>query len=250
MITIELLGGARKSFPDGAPQISGDTIGLDEALRRVCAAVPKGAAPLDLKNSLVALNGIDSSALREASVHDGDTITIIPIVHGGQGTRVTSEVLVASLGRGVRADSALVDSLRAEFPRIAIQLLRRKFVLGQSHARRIAGVSIAAARRGSLLAKRMETDMLMRFANTHQISQAISLVGARRGEGAVLVAVGSRFQLDRLESHARPLLKNPVGYGSEQALRRELGITSMHMRAVYSRHALEDILVERAAVLL
>ncbi len=250
MIAIELLGGARKSFPDGPPQISGDANSLDEALRRICAAVPKGAPPLDLKNSLVALNGVDSSALPEASVHDGDTITIIPVVHGGQETRATSEVLVASLGRGVVADSALVDSLRAEFPRIAIQILRRKFVLGPSHARRIAGVSVAAARKDALLAKRLETDILMRFANTHQISQAISRVGARRGEGAILVAVGSRFQLGRLESRAKPLLKNSAGYGSEPALRRELGITATHIRAVDSRHALEDILVERAAVLL
>lgn len=246
---MELLGGARKSFPGGPPDIGGGEIGLDEALRRIRDAVPDGAPRLDLENSLVAINGADSSALRGATVSDGDTITIIPIVHGGQPAR-SRGVLVARLGRAASPGEGLVDSLRAEFPRLAIQVVRRRLVLGESHARRVAGVSLAASRRGALLSRRLETDMLMRFANTPQISQAIRRAGARGAEDAVVVAVGTSRGLEALRARLRAMPRGSARYGSESSLRREFGITAAHLRAVSSPRALEDVLVERAAVLL
>lgn len=249
MITVELLGGARKSFPGGPPDIGPGPIPLDEALRRIGEAVPAGAPRLDLANSLVALNGADSSALRGARVSDGDTVTIIPIVHGGQPAG-RGGVLVARVGRAASPGEALVDSLRAEFPRLAIQVLRRRMVLGESHARRVAQVSLAAARRRALLAQRLESDMLLRFANTLQISQAIRRAGARKAEDAVIVAVGAGRALEALRARAREMPRGSARYGSEASLRREFGITAAHLGAVASARALEDILVERAAVLL
>jgi len=249
LITVELLGAARKSFPGGPPDIGGGGIPLDEALARIRGAVPAGAPRLDLENSLVALNGADSSALRGATVADGDTITIIPIVHGGQGPRARG-VLVARLGRAASPGEGLVDSLRAEFPRLAIQVVRRRMVLGESHARRVAEVSLAASRRGALLSNRLETDMLLRFANTLQISQAIRLAGARKTEDAVIVAAGTARGLEGLRERAGAMPRGSARYGSEASLRAEFGITAAHLRAVGSARALEDILVERAAVLL
>jgi len=249
LITVELLGGARKSFPAGPPDIGCGPIPLDEALRRICEAVPDGAPRLDLPNSLVALNGADSSALRGAAVSGGDTITIIPIVHGGQAAGARG-VLVARVGRAASPGEGLVDSLRAEFPRLAIQVVRRRMVLGESHARRVAQVSLAASRRGALLTRRPEADMLLRFAGTPQISQAIRRAGARPTEDAVIVAAGAGRALEALRARAGAMPRGSARYGSEASLRREFGITAAHLRAVGSARALEDILVERAAVLL
>ena len=57
--------------------------------------------------------------------------------------------------------------------------------------KKIVAISLAARKNGSLLAKKMETDMLLRFAATTQISKAIEHVGAKSDRGFVLLAMGS-----------------------------------------------------------
>ena len=249
MVKIELLGGSRRSFPDGAPDIRADGEALPDVLERLCRSVPDGAPPLDLDSVLVALNGADSSVLRGAVVRDGDTISIIPIVHGGGGLPRNPKVLVLGIRRAAAGDPGLVDSLRAEFPALAVQIVRRRFVMGPSHAKRIVGVSLEAARRRRLLSNRLETDILMRFAGTAQISQAIARAGMRRSEEAVLIAVGTGADAGALRARMRGVSGRLVGGGSERFLRREFGITAAHIGAVSSPRPLEDILVERAVVM-
>ncbi len=247
MIKIELLGGARRSFPDGPPAIDGSGITLGDVLDRLAGAVPAGAPELDYNTMLVALNGADSSALRDAIVHDNDTVSIIPIVHGGRG--VAKNVTVIGLDKGVAADAAFLDTVRSEFPSMAIQIVRQKFVLGERHAKRIADVSQAAARRGCLLSQRLETDILMRFAGTSQISVAIETAGMKRGEGAVLVAVGPKARADALKKRIGGRIVRNGRNANAGFLQHSFRITARHLGAVASPHPLEDILVERAIVL-
>lgn len=247
MINVELLGGARRSFPNGPPVIKGNDIALGDVLDQLASAVPDGAPKLDLGTMLVALNGADSSALRDALVHDSDTVSIIPIVHGGQGT--SKKITIIGLDRSAIRDTAFIDSLRSEFPKLAIQIVRQKFVLGERHASRIASVSLVAARRKKLLSQRLETDILMRFAGTGQISEAIKTAGMTKSENAVLVIVGGSRYLAPLRARIKDHIVRMRTDGNEKFLKRRFGITALHTSAVLSPHPLEDILVERAIVL-
>lgn len=248
MIKIELLGGARRSFPDGAPVIKGNGITLGDVLKQLECAVPDGAPKLDLKIMLVALNGADSTTLHDTLVYDNDTVSLVPIVHGGQGT--PRKITIIGLDRKAVQDISLIDSLRAEFPTLVIQIVRQKFVLGERHANRITSVSLAAARRNRLLSQKLETDILMRFAGTSQISVAIKTAGITKTEGAVLVIIGSSRQVESLRARIRGHIVRMKTDGNAEFLRRRFKITARHLGAVMTPQPLEDILVERAIVLI
>ena len=66
--------------------------------------------------------------------------------------------------------------------------------------KKIVAISLAARKNGSLLAKKLETDMLLRFAATTQISKAIEHVGAKSDRGFVLLAMGSIIRCKKLYS--------------------------------------------------
>ena len=66
--------------------------------------------------------------------------------------------------------------------------------------KKIVAISLAARKNGSLLAKKLETDMLLRFAATTQISKAIEHVGAKSDRGFVLLAMGSIVRCKKLYS--------------------------------------------------
>jgi len=85
LITIKFLGGAKKSF--GTDLITADLseITIRDLLAHLLSVKPKNTLELDTKNILVAVNGVDSSALegQDTILHQGDTVSIIPIIHGG-----------------------------------------------------------------------------------------------------------------------------------------------------------------------
>lgn len=84
MITIRLLGGARKAV--GKPSVSLDknessVSGILSYLQDI-SAEPRLLQP---GNLIVAVNGVDSAALAGADtvVRSGDTVTVVTVVHGG-----------------------------------------------------------------------------------------------------------------------------------------------------------------------
>lgn len=288
MITVRLLGGARKALGSDSVEIDGDSATVGDILDMIESRTSGGLAA---SNVLVAVNGADSSAAggRGAEVRAGDDVAVIPVVHGGAGrrsrraggaagggrqasalvsiaapaprqaggggqTRTVEAYAVRSGGRGGVLPA--LDDLRAEFPGVAIQAVSGRFVLGASHLRRVAAVSIEAERRRTMLARRIETDMLARLAGTSQISEAIGAAG-RDGAAAgtyVVVAVAPAGRLGPLRARLAPLAAPRPALPASNArfLARRFGVTARRASAVAGGGGggggLEDLLVEAAAV--
>lgn len=242
MITVRPVGGAKKLLGGGDIRAeSGITVSaLLEKLQ--------GMAPeLDPANVLVAINGADSSALqgRDTVLRDGDIASIIPVIHGG-----ACSIMIRVAGRNVLAAGARspdLDSLRARHPGLAIQAVSDRFILDRYHLERILYLSLSSARRGCMLSRRMETDLLMRLALTNQISAAIGDAGA--SGPSVVVAIGPRRGLERLRAELRGQALPIFSRDNSAFLARRFKITKRHLDSISSRRPLADALAERAAIL-
>lgn len=303
MITVRLLGGAKKALGADTMKIDADSSTVGDILDMVES---RTSGALAASNVLVAVNGADSSAAggRGAVVQAGDDVAVIPVVHGGggkvrggaaslegagagrqiaalvsvaapRGRRPPAAARVGKGPKGQRSSNArtieayavrsggrsmgggvlpALDDLRAEFPSVAIQAVSGRFILGAAHLRRVIAVSMEAERRQTMLAKRIETDILARLAGTAQISEAIGAAG-RKGTGAgpyVVIAVAPAARLAPLRSRLAPLAAPRPALPASNArfLARRFGITAGRMSAVAGAggRPLEDLLVEGAAV--
>lgn len=308
MITVRLLGGARKALGADTVEIESDSATVGDILGMIES---RTSGAFGASNVLVAVNGADSSAAggAGAKVRAGDDVAVIPVVHGGgsvggggggrggpqaralvsmslaagaagrlsakassggsaqaarrRGSRTVEAYVVRSGGSrrgsavGGRGGGILpsLDDLRAEFPSVAIQAVSGRFVLGAGHLRRVVAVSAEAERRHTMVARRIETDILARLAGTSQISEAIKAAG-RSGTSAgtyVVIAVGPAGRLGPLRARLGPLAapsSPPLPASNARFLARRFGITAARMSAVAGagRRPLEDLLVERAAV--
>ena len=256
MIQIKFLGGAKKSFATGRMSMdeSGMTVGdLLDALLKI---KPGNTPDLDVSNILVAVNGADSSALqgRVTVLNDGDVVSIIPVIHGGSGyhTRlcILNRHVAAVRIRGSRSyDYALLEDLRKRFPGITLQAVDGRFVLNRRHLEKLVALSLRSGKKHILLSHKLETDLLMRFALSGQISEAIRLAGLQPGRDFVLIGIGSTRSLDALERgldfDAAPLF----AADNSAFLRRHFGITKKNLDSALSKDRLADLLAERAAVL-
>ena len=255
MIRIKLFGGARKSFLSDEITIAGDGITIADILEYLVQNKPEGTADLDTANVLIAVNGADSSALggRDAVVNSGDVVSVIPVIHGGSRIRFmigSRPVEILEVRGKEEFDHTYIDDLRERHRRLALQGVSSAFVLGISHVQKVLYLSLRSQRYGALLAKRLEADILARFACTTQISRAIAGAGISSGRDFVLIAVGPAAGLDRLHSDVKPFLApNPFQNANPEFLKREFQITQEHLQAVDSDTPLEDVLVERAATL-
>ena len=90
MITVKLLGGAKKSFSTDTMLFEKNILTLSELIDRLIQIKPKDTLEFDIANLLIAVNGIDSSALNglDTKLEDNDVISIIPIIHGGSTPRI------------------------------------------------------------------------------------------------------------------------------------------------------------------
>jgi sulfur-carrier protein len=84
MITINILGGAKKIVGTSSLEFNRSNASISEILAflQENAAEPK---ILNVNNILIAVNGIESSALlgNDTVAKTGDVITIVSVVHGG-----------------------------------------------------------------------------------------------------------------------------------------------------------------------
>lgn len=254
-IQIKFFGGAKKSFMRDQIMLDRDSITIAAILEYLVQNKPKDTIPLDMENTLVAVNGVDTSALggRGAVVVRGDTVSIIPVIHGGADMRLEVEgnlVEIFCMSGSAGFNHTFIDELRKKYDSLTIQGVSAKFVLGRSHIQKILYLVAHSRKNGITLARKYETDILARFANTTQISQAIALAGISRGEDFVLIAMGQASELDRLHSEIRPHgSQEQFQWADRSSLMDVFGITSRHMQAVDSDDPLEDILVEGAATL-
>ena len=255
MITIKLLGGAKKALSTDKLDFNKDTSTISELLDFLQTQISKNTRVLDVKNILVAVNGIDSLTLDgfETKIKDGDTVSIIPVIHGGN-QRIQFKIFNnnVNLLEIKRIDDPIhfLDDLRTKYTDLVIQGIRPCFVLSSDHAKKIIAISLVARKDGIMLSNKIETDILMRFACTKQINDAIQKVGLQRKQDFILIVIGRKQSLNKLVDELRTHLKsNLISIKNSTFLKKEFKISKKQLEAVTSNTPLEDLLVEKAAVL-
>ena len=256
MITVKLLGGAKKSFSTDTMLFEKNILTLSELINSLIQRKPKDTLEFDIANLLIAVNGIDSSALDglDTKLEDNDVISIIPIIHGGS-TRIQfsindSNIEIFDIVIHRELEIEFLNKLREKYPYLIIQAVNSRFILDASHIKKILALSLYAKKNKTLLSKKIETDILLRFACTTQISQAIKVAGRKPKNDFVIIAIGKKSTLDRLNSdlmsHLNP---KPLSKNNHAFLKKQFKISTKQMSALSSSDPLEDILVEKAAVL-
>ena len=90
MISVKFIGGAKKSFPQEQLQIDKSDISIQELIDLILKLKPDNTPNLDTKNILIAINGVDSSALDGVNtmLKNNDIVSIIPVIHGGSNKKI------------------------------------------------------------------------------------------------------------------------------------------------------------------
>ena len=230
---------------------------LSELIKHLIQRKPKDTLEFDIANLLIAVNGIDSSALDglDTKLEDNDVVSIIPVIHGGTASRIqfsimNSNVEIFDMVINRELDIEFLNKLREKYPYLTIQAINSRFILDVNHIKKILALSLYAKKNKTLLSKKIETDILLRLACTTQISYAIKVAGRKPKNDFVIVAIGKKSTLDKLNSdlishlNPRPLSKNNHSF-----MKKQFKISKKQMSALLSSDPLEDILVEKAAVL-
>ncbi|MDH2906765.1 MAG: KEOPS complex subunit Cgi121 [Candidatus Nitrosotalea sp.] len=257
MIIVKLLGGARKSFSSNKLEIQSDGITIFALLDRLKVSIPTNLPQLDQDNILVAVNGVDSSVLqgKETLLKNGDVVSIIPVVHGGRSKRIQFDLMnttveLVLLKKTVKEPIKFLESIRETYPDLVIQGIQAPYVLNVGHVKKTVAISLSAKRADTLLSNKIETDILMRFACTRQISDAISKVGMKTNTGTILVMIGKKSLLEKLFDEIKNLLESNVfPKDNSKFIKKEFGMTQKELDCIISRTPLEDLLVERSATL-
>jgi len=257
MITVKFLGGAKKSFSTDHIDIDKNDLTLQQLLDLLLENKPKNETKFDVKNLLIAINGIDSSAIDGplTNLKNGDIVSIIPIIHGGSSKRPQFKIFNSYIELfDVKANQKLninfLDNLRQKFPNLIIQAVSSNYILSKSHAQKIIAISLLAKQNNIILSQKIETDILLRFAGTTQINDAIKQVGINNKDDFVIIAIGKKIQLDRLFKDMESLLDiTPLSKNNQNFLKKKFNITKKQMDAILSKSKLEDLLTEKAAIL-
>ena len=253
---MKLLGGAKKSFSTDRIVLEKKTDTINELISHLVEMKPKDTLEFDTKNLLIAVNGVDSSALKgyDTKLSDNDEISIIPIIHGGSRRiqfsidKSSVEIFDVLFHKDLHRD--FLDDLRTSHKHLIIQAINPKFLLGAQHAKKILAISLQAKKANTMLSKKIETDILLRFATTTQISEAIKTAGRKMNEDFLVIAIGKKSSLSRLYSELKPFLnQKPLSRNNQPFLKKRFNISKNNLLAVQSNDSLEDIIVEKAAVL-
>ncbi len=257
MITIKLIGGAKKSFPTEQFQIDKSDISIQELIDLLLELKPTDTPDLDTENILIAINGSDSSAMegKSTKIKNNDLVSIIPVIHGGSSKKLTFQVLkkqiqiIEIMGQKT-IDVKFLDNLRKKYPTIQLQAVSSNFILNNYHLKKILSLSLESEKNDILLSNKLETDILMRFALTKQISNSIIVAGIKPKFNFVLIAIGNKKTLNLLYRELQSLSVHLFLKNNDLFLRKYFKITKKQLDSVHSKNPLEDILVEKAAILL
>ncbi len=256
MFTVKFVGGAKKSFPIECLKIDQSDISIQELITLLLDLKPADTPKLDTENVLIAINGADSSAMdgKSTKIKENDLVSIIPIIHGGLSKfftfKFSKKIIQAIEIKGQKSiDIKFIDDLRKNYPKIQLQAISSNFILNNYHLKKIVSLSIESKNNDILLSKKLEIDILMRFALTTQISNAIKNVGIKPKTNFTIIAIGNKKNLDSLYLELMPLSTNMLTANNEEYLKKHFKITKKHMDSIHSKNPLADILVEKAAVL-
>ena len=257
MISVKLIGGAKKSFNSSHLEIPESEISIQELLDLLLKLKPHNSSDLDIENILIAINGSDSSAMdgKSTIVHDNDIVSIIPVIHGGSSKKLIFEIEKKQIQiieiRGQKTiDIQFIDNLRKTYPKIKFQAISSRFILNLSHLKKILSLSINAEKNNILLSNKLETDILMRFALTTQISDAIKNVGIKPNINFTIIAIGNKKTLNSLYLELKSISSLMFSKNNESFLKKRFKITAKHTDSIISKNPLADILIEKATVLL
>ena len=257
MITVKLVGGAKKSFSTEQLHIDKSDITIQKLLDLLLELKPADTPDLDTENILIAINGTDSSAMEGKStmIKNNDLVSIIPVIHGGSSKKLTYQILnkqiqiIEIMGQKT-IDVKFLDNLRKRYPKIQLQAVSSNFILNNYHLKKVLSISLESKKNNILLSKKLETDILMRFALTKQISVAIINAGIKPKTNFILIAIGNKKMLNSIYKELLPLSVNLFLKNNDLFLKKYFKITKKQLNSVYSKNPLEDILIEKAAILL
>ncbi len=257
MITVKLVGGAKKSFSTDQLQIDKSDISINDLLEFLIELKPTDTPNFDTENILIAVNGTDSSAMegKSTKIKNNDLVSIIPVIHGGSTKKSTFEVLkkqiqIIEIQGQKTIDVKFLDNLRKKYPKIQLQAISSHFIMNSYHLKKILSLSLESEKNNVLLSNKLETDILMRFALTKQISKAIKTVGIKPKTNFILIAIGNKKMLNSLYKDLYPLSINLFSKNNSLFLKKNFKITKKQLDSVYSKNPMEDILIEKAAILL
>ena len=255
MIVVKFIGGAKKSFSTDILELDEDRISLEHLLKHLLDSKPKNTPDFDVNNILVAINGVDSSSINGINtiIHDKDVVNIIPVIHGGsqklEMTLLKKTIFVFEIKGNKFSDIRFLDNLRDKFPMLNLQIICSKYILSPSHLKQILEISLISKKNDVMLSNKIETDILMRFALTTQISDAIQLVGMHPKENFILIAIGTKTTLKKLENELKGKTIEMFMKNNSKFLSKQFHVSKNQMNSVYSSTPLEDLLVEKASVL-
>ena len=257
MFTVKFVGGAKKSFLTEQLKIDKSDISIQELINLLLELKPADSPKLDTENVLIAINGSDSSAMdgKHTKIKNNDLVSIIPVIHGGSFKKITFEtskkqIQVIEIKGQKSINVKFLDKLRKKYPKIIFQAISSNFILNNYHLKKIILLSLESKKNDILLSNKLETDILMRFALTTQISDAIKNIGIKPNTNFILIAIGNKKNLNSLYRELLPMSVNIFSKNNDLYLKKYFKITKKHLDSIYSKNPLEDILVEKAAILL
>ena len=159
MITVKLLGGAKKSFSTDKIVLEKRVGTINELIAHLIEIKPKDTLEFDTKNLLIAVNGVDSSALKgyDTKLSDNDEISIIPIIHGGsrriQFSVCQSNVEIFDIISDKKHHRDFLDDIRTSHKQLIIQAINPKFLLNAQHAKKILAISLHAKNKDHAIKK-------------------------------------------------------------------------------------------------
>jgi tRNA threonylcarbamoyladenosine modification (KEOPS) complex Cgi121 subunit/molybdopterin converting factor small subunit len=257
MFTVKFVGGAKKSFPVEQLKIDQSNLSIQELINLLLELKPTDTPKLDTDNVLIAINGADSSAMdgKSTIIQENDLVSIIPVIHGGSSKKVNFEfskkiIQVIEIKGQKSIDVKFIDDIRKKYPKIILQAVSSNYILNNYHLKKIISLSIESEKNNILLSNKLETDILMRFALTTQISDAIKNVGIKPNTNFTIIAIGNKKTLNSLYLELKPISILMFSKNNESFLKKRFKITAKHTDSIISKNPLADILVEKAAVLL
>ena len=93
-------------------------------------------------------------------------------------------------------------------------------------------------------------DILIRFAISSQISSAIDSAGIKPKQNFMLIALGNKKILDTLYKELSFMSVKIFSKDNALFIKKYFKITDKQLDVVLSKNPLEDILIEKAAILL
>jgi len=257
MIMVKLVGGAKKLFSTGELEIDKSDISIQQLLDLLLELKPSDTPNLDVENILIAINGTDSSAMegKMTKIKNNDVVSIIPVIHGGSSKRLIFNISnkliqVMEIQGQKQIDITYLDTLRKQFPKIKLQAISSNFVLNNYHLKKIISLSIASDENDTLISNKLEMDILMRFAISLQISFAINSVGIKPKQNFILIALGNKKTLDVLYKELSFMSIEIFSKDHTAFIRKYFKIHDKQLSAVLSKNPLEDLLIEKATILI